>query len=126
LDEVALVVEVLDRAMHGEEGDHGLVAEYLERMHIAGRLPYIRAGLGHPVVLEVAPGALKDVALDRSEMPVTRDVATAFNTDQVDPPSRAGREMQRLERKTLTVGHPRYVFLGEMQVGKVESWEGLA
>src|SRR6185312_5521985 len=90
------LVEIDHAAGDVEEGEHlGAVGRHREGMDLAGRLEDVGAGLGHPVVLEIAPAALDDVAVDRRRMEVAAQDAGTADAQQVAPLALHGIEQQR-------------------------------
>src|SRR6185436_21071402 len=86
-----------------EEGDHfRYVAIDDERVDFAGRLEDVHAFAGDPVVLEVAPGAANDVAVNWRGVTVTAEDAGAGHAEQIDPLAVDGIEQERAEPD---VGH---------------------
>ena len=100
-------IDVDHRRVDGEHRDHlRLALGDDERVRLARGLEEERARLGDPVVLEVVPAALDDVAGDRHRMAVAADDPRPPDAQQVAPVALPRVQQQRAEVQALGLRHP--------------------
>jgi hypothetical protein len=102
-----LVVDIVHTARDIEERNHlfNILIDH-KRMSLAGRLKNVIPGARDPIVLEIAPGALEDVAMNGSWMPVPAENSRAANTKQIAPLAVEGVQHERTEPHVRGLGHP--------------------
>ncbi len=115
-----LVVVIDDGAADMKERDHfGHVGIDDERMDFARGLEDVHAFAGDPVVLEIAPGAADDVAVDGRGMTVAAEHAGTGDTEEIDPFTIDGVEQERAEPDVGGLRHPEAVVVGQGREGEV-------
>src|SRR4030095_2454122 len=103
----SLLVEIDHRAADVEERDHlRAIVGHCQRVDLAGRLVDEASLFRDPVVLEIAPAPLDDVADDLHRMPVTRQHAAPAHAQQVAPAAADGVEEQRTKPDVRGLRHP--------------------
>ncbi len=113
-ERVPVRIDVEHDAVDLKERDHlGEVFRHDEGVGLAGRLVDVAALLRHPVVLEVAPPALQDVAVDRIGVAVARQHAGAGDLQEIDPVALRHGEAERAEPDVRRLRHPDALVLGE-------------
>ena len=119
-----LVVVIDDRAADVKQRDHfGHVGIDHERVHFAGGLENVHAFAGDPVVLEIAPGATNDVAVDRSRVTVAAENAGAGDSEEVHPLAVDRVEEEGAEPDVWGLGNPEAIVVGESGEGEVGDGE---
>src|SRR5690606_41766913 len=89
-----------------EEGDHLVaVLGHCERVDLTGRFEDVGAGFGDPVVLEVFPAALDDVAVDPRGVEAPREAARLAHAQAVAPLALHRVEQQWAEPPVLPPRH---------------------
>src|SRR5215813_8527479 len=106
-DLLALAVEIDHGTRDVEERDHlGAVFGHDERMDLPRRLEHEAALAGDPVVFEVAPLPLDDVADDDHRVPVAIQHAALAHAQEVAPAAGHGVEEEWAEPHVLRLRHP--------------------
>ena len=115
-----LVVVIDHRAEDVKQRDHFGHAGIDDKcVDFAGGLEDVHAFAGDPIVLQVAPGAADDVAVDRGRVAMAAEDAGAGDAEQVDPFAVDGVEEERAEPDVRGLGDPEAVVVGEGVDGDV-------
>ena len=95
-----------------KECDHLLHSlRHHQRMNFTRGFKDIRPRLGHPVVLQVTPLSLQDMAVDRTRVTVARKNPCSLDSKQIHIVSSAGTETERSKGDGISLRHPQH-FVG--------------